>query len=175
MNVKKLFSYFTLYRKYTLTTERSAESVMRTMRRICKDTSPETSEFHGKVFENRFRVCLFHDRCAHIYYRNPPILIGQVSEGDGKTTIEICARMTLFACVVFAMFAPLLALGLVFGVIALCVGDFASALPAILTFAFLLFLEFFFTLVFVRQPADRAIKRLSHLLFAEETPSSVEE
>ena len=173
MNVKKLLSHFIPFRKYELTTEKSVESVMRTMSRICKNASSEENKFRGKVFDDSFRICLVRD--CQFYYRNPPILIGRVFEKDGKTTMHICARMTLFTCFVLAMFVPLLLLLFVYGVIAMCAGAFADALPAILISAFFLVFELFSSYVFVQRPADRAIKRLSHLLFAEVTSRPVEE
>jgi len=175
MKSKGLLSYLNPYRKYTLTTERSAESVMRTMRRITGErVYPATSEFYGRVDINRFQIRYNVRYRMNLDYKTgfPPIMDGTIQEAGDKTVIHISTRLPTSYCVVFGFFYFALFVGFFLGLFFICNGNLKDGLTLLLICAGCLLGHSLLMGYSAVITSDRAIKRLAHLLFAEPIDSN---
>lgn len=173
MNIKKLLSYLIPYRTVKLETARSREAIIRTLNRITGGIFSNDCEFHGKVAENSFRLMPNINYNSSSLRRNSflPILFGSIEECGEGCVITIRMRMPLIFCVFWGLWDIFDLFGMLVGLLALLVGVLSGLTILLLCTAMLMGSLLLVGLSF-SIPADRAIKRLKLLLFAEPIDSN---
>ena len=177
--MKNWFSFLYPGSKYVLTTERTKESVFRTLHRVTgKKAYPVDHEFYGTVQEESFRIRYNIRYCTDLQRVSsslPSLMDGVVQEENGKTMIRISTSLPTSCCITFGIFYLASCIGFLLGLIFTCAGDFKDGIPLLLMFGILPVVNYLLMWYSVSVTEDRAIKRLSHLLFAEVTSRPVEE
>jgi len=174
VKIKKLLFHFIPYRKYVLTTERTKESVLRTLRRITgKSVFPPDYEFYGNVGTDEFRIRYNVRYRMDLNVENsfPPIMNGTIQEANAKTVISISTKLPTSYCITFGFVHLITFIGLLLGLFFMCAGNFHDGLPLLLICGVLPLGQQLLMCYSAVNTAERAIKRLSHLLFAEQTDS----
>ena len=176
--MKNWFSFLFPCSKYVLTTERTKESIFRTLHRVTGKTAhPPDYEFYGTVCEDRFQIrynTRHHPqlRCVSSF---PPLMDGTLQEEDGKTVIRILTSLPTSYCITFGLFYLACCIGFPLGLIFVCTGNFLNGIRLLLFFGIFPLVNYLMMWYSVSTTEDRAIKRLSHLLFAEVTSQPMEE
>jgi len=168
VNIKKLLSYLIPYRTVKLETARSREAIIRTLNRITGGIFSNDCEFHGKVTENSFRLMPNINYNSSFLRRNSflPILFGSIEERGEGCVITIRMRMPLIFCIFWGLWDIFDLFGMLVGLLALLMGVLNGLTILLLCTAMLMGSLLLVGLSF-SIPADRAIKRLKLLLFAD--------
>ncbi len=175
MNIKKLLSYLIPYRAVKLETARSREAIIRTLNRITGGIFSNDCEFHGKVTENSFRLMPNINYNSSFLRRNSflPILFGSIEERGEGCVITIRMRMPLIFCIFWGLWDIFDLFGMLVGLLGILVGSVADGLLILFLCTSMLIGSLLLVGLSFSIPADRAIKRLKLLLFAEPIDSNI--